>query len=84
MSAKGVMKMNIEKWTTAMQEAMQKAMQQTLGMSCQVVDVEDFLLALLEDTSGILYRVLSKANVNIQQLETFLRNKKQQKFSTGK
>ena len=78
MSAKGVMKMNIEKWTTAMQEAMQKAMQQTLGMSCQVVDVEDFLLALLEDTSGILYRVLSKANVNIQQLETFLRNKQQQ------
>ena len=79
MSAKGVMKMNIEKWTTAMQEAMQKAMQQTLGMSCQVVDVEDFLLTLLEDTSGILYRVLSKANVNIQQLETFLRNKQQQK-----
>lgn len=79
MSAKGVMKMNIEKWTTAMQEAMQKAMQQTLGMSCQVVDVEDFLLALLEDTSGILYRVLSKANVDIQQLETFLRNKQQQK-----
>ena len=71
--------MNIEKWTTAMQEAMQKAMQQTLGMSCQVIDVEDFLLALLEDTSGILYRVLSKANVNIQQLETFLRNKQQQK-----
>lgn len=79
MSDKGVMKMNIEKWTTAMQEAMQKAMQQTLGMSCQVVDIEDFLLALLEDTSGILYRVLSKANVNIQQLETFLRNKQQQK-----
>ena len=79
MSAKGVMKMNIEKWTTAMQEAMQKAMQQTLGISCQVIDVEDFLLALLEDTSGILYRVLSKANVNIQQLETFLRNKQQQK-----
>ena len=79
MSAKGVMKMNIEKWTTAMQEAMQKTMQQTLGMSCQVVDIEDFLLALLEDTSGILYRVLSKANVNIQQLETFLRNKQQQK-----
>ncbi|OUQ09604.1 ATP-dependent chaperone ClpB [Massilimicrobiota sp. An142] len=71
--------MNIEKWTTAMQEAMQKAIQQTLGMSCQVIDVEDFLLALLEDTSGILYRVLSKANVNIQQLETFLRNKQQQK-----
>ena len=71
--------MNIEKWTTAMQEAMQKAMRQALGMSCQVVDVEDFLLALLEDTSGIFYRVLSKANVNIQQLTTFLRNKQQQK-----
>ncbi len=78
MSAKGVIDMNIEKWTTAMQEAMQKAMQQALDMSCQVVDVEDFLLALLEDTSGILYRVLSKAHVDIQQLTTFLRNKQQQ------
>ena len=73
MSAKGVIDMNIEKWTTAMQEAMQKAMQQALGMSCQVVDVEDFLLALLEDTSGILYRVLSKAHVDIQQLTTFFK-----------
>ena len=48
-------------------------MQQALGMSCQVVDVEDFLLALLEDTSGILYRVLSKAHVDIQQLTTFFK-----------
>ena len=83
MSAKGVIDMNIEKWTTAMQEAMQKAMQQALDMSCQVVDVEDFLLALLEDTSGILYRVLSKAHVDIQQLTTFLRNKQQQKPRVG-
>ena len=71
--------MNIEKWTTAMQEALQKAMQQTLAMSSQVVDIEDFLLALLDDTGGILYRVLTKANVDIQQLTTFLRNKQQQK-----
>lgn len=71
--------MNIEKWTTAMQEAMQKAMQRTLSMSRQVVDIEDILLALLEDTSGILYRVLNKAHVNIQQLTMFLENKIQQK-----
>ena len=57
--------MNIEKWTMAMQEAIQKAFQQTIAMSRQVVDIEDVLLALLEDTSGILYRVLVKAGVDI-------------------
>ena len=57
--------MNIEKWTAAMQEALQKAFQEVLSMSRQVVDIEDLLLALIEDTSGIFYRVLVKADVDI-------------------
>ena len=45
--------MNIEKWTTAMQEALQKAFQNVLSMKRQVVDIEDVILALLEDLSLI-------------------------------
>ena len=61
--------MNIEKWTAKMQEAIQKAITMASEMGHQVVDVEHFLLALLEDNAGILYRVLSKANVNIADLQ---------------
>ena len=71
--------MNIEKWTMALQEALQKAFRQVLGMSSQVVDVEDILLALLEDTSGILYRTLTKSEVNIQDFQSYLENKRNQK-----
>ena len=67
--------MNIEKWTMAMQEALQKAMQNTLSQSRQIVDVEDFFLALLEDTSGIFYRVLNKSQVNIPELTRDLQNR---------
>ena len=38
--------MNIEKWTTKMQEAIQKAIKMASEMNHQVVDVEHFLLAL--------------------------------------
>ena len=71
--------MNIEKWTVAMQEALQRAMTRTMSMSRQVVDIEDMLLALLDDSSGILYRVLLKADVNMNQLRTDL-----EKSSEGK
>ena len=64
--------MNIEKWTAKMQEAIQKAITMASEMGHQVVDVEHFLLALLEDNAGILYRVLSKANVNIADLQNKL------------
>lgn len=67
--------MNIEKWTMAMQEALQKAISETLSMSRQVVDIEDLLIALLEDTSGIFYRVLTKANVDIINLDHFWKRK---------
>lgn len=64
--------MNIDKWTVAMQQAIQKAFQSVLEQSRQVVDIEDLLLALLEDTSGIMYRVMLKANVDINRLKNDL------------
>ena len=60
--------MNIEKWTTALQTAMQKAMQKVLESSRQIVDIEDMMIALLEDSSGIMTRVFMKANINISEL----------------
>lgn len=60
--------MNIEKWTTALQTALQKAIQKVMESSRQVVDIEDLILALLEDSSGIMYRVFSKTNMNISEL----------------
>jgi ATP-dependent Clp protease ATP-binding subunit ClpB len=60
--------MNIEKWTQALQEAIQKSMQRAMQSLRQVIDVEDLLLALLEDSNGIMYRVFSKAGVNVSNL----------------
>lgn len=60
--------MNIEKWTTALQTALQKAIQSVMESSRQVVDIEDLLIALLADSSGIMYRVFSKTNMNISEL----------------
>lgn len=71
--------MNIEKWTTSMQEALQKAFQMCLANSRQVVDIEDVLLALLGDSQGILYRAFVKANVNINAMIAYLENKQSQK-----
>lgn len=71
--------MNIEKWTMAMQQAFQKAFQEVLAISCQVVDIEDILLALMEDQSGIFYRTLLKVNVDMNDFKYFLENKKNQK-----
>ncbi|MEG0277038.1 MAG: AAA family ATPase [Coprobacillus sp.] len=64
--------MNIEKWTVAMQEALQRAFQSVLSMSRQVVDIEDMLLSLLDDQSGMMYRVFLKANINIDDLKNYL------------
>lgn len=71
--------MNIEKWTTSMQEALQKAFQMCLANSRQVVDIEDVLLALLGDSQGILYRAFVEANVNINAMIAYLENKQSQK-----
>ena len=71
--------MNIEKWTTAMQEALQKAFQNVLSMKRQVVDIEDVILALLEDTQGIMSRTFLKANIDIRAMQNDLVNKIQTK-----
>jgi len=71
--------MNIEKWTTKMQEAIQKAIKMASEMNHQVVDVEHFLLALLEDNAGIMYRVLVKCNVDIVRLQNSLTARLQNK-----
>ena len=72
--------MNIEKWTTKMQEAIQKAIKMASEMNHQVVDVEHFLLALLEDNAGIMYRVLVKCNVDIARLQNSLTARLQNKL----
>ena len=71
--------MNIEKWTTKMQEAIQKAIKMASEMNHQVVDVEHFLLALLEDNAGIMYRALVKCNVDIARLQNSLTARLQNK-----
>ena len=71
--------MNIDKWTAKMQEAIQRAIAMASEMGHQVVDVEHFLLALLEDSAGILYRVLTKANVNVADLQNKLHARLQSK-----
>ena len=71
--------MNIEKWTTTMQEAIQKSFQNVLSMNRQVVDTEDMLLALLENSQGILYRTFLKANVNINAMIAFLEERRKLK-----
>ncbi len=71
--------MNIEKWTMAMQEALSKTMQNAMNAHRQVVDIEDMLLALLEDTSGIMYRVFVKAHADINELRQYLESKRSQK-----
>lgn len=71
--------MNIDKWTLAMQEGLQKALQSAMNAHRQVVDIEDMLLSLLEDTSGIMYRVFVKAHVDINELRQYLENKRSYK-----
>ncbi|MFV0394193.1 MAG: Clp protease N-terminal domain-containing protein, partial [Coprobacillaceae bacterium] len=64
--------MNIEQWTVKMQEAFQKAGQLALEHKHQVIDVEHILFSLLEDSSGIFYRVLTKKEVSLSSLKEFL------------
>ena len=45
-----------------MQEAIQKASQLALSYKHQVIDIEHVLYVLLNDSSGIFPRVLSKLN----------------------
>ncbi len=67
--------MNIEKWTSSMQEAMSKAISSMMSKSRQCVEIEDVLLALLEDRNGIFYRILVKLNIDINMFISHLMNK---------
>ncbi len=71
--------MNIDKWTAKMQEAIQRAITMASERGHQVVDIEHFLLALLDDSAGILYRVFTKANVDIPNLQNKLNQRLQSK-----
>ncbi len=67
--------MNIDKWTASLQEALQKSLMRALDDKRIAIDVEDMLLSLLEDSQGILYRLMMKMNVNIESLKRFLISK---------
>lgn len=71
--------MNMDTWTRKVQEALQRASQLAIDNHHQVIDMEHLLLALLEDSSGIFYRVFSKLNSNITNLKTRLTQRLQQK-----
>ena len=49
----------VKNGTEAMQEAFGRAAQNALALNQQIVDVEHLMYALLEDSSGIFYRVLT-------------------------
>lgn len=67
--------MNIEKWTVSMQEALQKSLIRAMNDHRVVIDVEEILLSLLEDSQSIMYRLMTKMNVNIESLKQFLISK---------
>ncbi|RHS92563.1 ATP-dependent chaperone ClpB [Erysipelatoclostridium sp. AM42-17] len=64
--------MNIEKFTDKMKEAISSASQLALEYKNQVIDIEHILYVLLEDSSGIFCRVLSKLNIDVKQLQNQL------------
>ena len=75
--------MNSEKWTEAMQEAFGRAAQMALSLNQQIVDVEHLMYALLEDSSGIFYRVLTKLNISIPEVQDLLNGEINKKPSVG-
>ena len=75
--------MNSEKWTEAMQEAFGRAAQSALSLNQQIVDVEHLMYALLEDSSGIFYRVLTKLNISIPEVQDLLNDEINKKPSVG-
>ena len=73
--------MDIEKFTAKMQEAIQKASQLALSYKHQVIDIEHVLYVLLNDSSGIFPRVLSKLNKDKNHFTQVLEQRLQQKPS---
>lgn len=71
--------MDFEHFTTKMQEAISKASQLALSYKNQVVDAEHLLYVLLDDSSGIFPRVLTKLNKDIHIFKTAIENRLDQK-----
>ena len=61
-----------EKFTQTMQEAFGRAASSAMALGQQVIDVEHLLYALLEDSSGIFYRVLSKLGIRVNDVRDYL------------
>ena len=76
--------MDIEKFTAKMQEAIQKASQLALSYKHQVIDIEHVLYVLLNDSSGIFPRVLSKLNKDKNHFIQVLEQRLQQKLTSFK
>ena len=74
--------MDIEKFTAKMQEAIQKASQLALSYKHQVIDIEHVLYVLLNDSSGIFPRVLSKLNKDKNHFYSSIRTKASTKNDT--
>lgn len=75
--------MNPEKWTEAMKLAFNDAATMAMNLDQQLIDVEHFIYSACEDSSGIFYRVLSKSNVNINDVRDYLNNSINKKPSVG-
>lgn len=71
--------MNIEKLTAKMQEAISKASQLALDDKHQVIDIEHLLFVLLDDSSGIFPRILSKLNIDSLSIKNRLMNRLNEK-----
>ena len=63
-----------QQFTEAMQKTLSEAASMAMNLNQQVVDVDHFVYAALEDKSGIFYRVLSRLDVNINNLMDDLNN----------
>ncbi|MDD5774264.1 MAG: ATP-dependent chaperone ClpB [bacterium] len=59
---------DFNKFTIKAQEAVQKAQQAAIDLNHQQVDVEHFLLALLEQKEGVIIPILQKLGVNLEGL----------------
>ncbi len=58
-----------DKFTEAMQRTLNNAASMAMNLNQQVIDVDHFVYAALEDSSGIFYRVLNRCGVNINNLK---------------
>ena len=63
-----------QQFTEAMQKTLSEAASMAMNLNQQVVDVDHFVYAALEDKSGFFYRVLSRLDVNINNLMDDLNN----------